>query len=536
MKGSVRILYNIGVALLLLLTMCVEAGARDKRFTLVIDAGHGGMDHGAVGAISKEKDLTLRYALAFGKMVERECPDVRVVYTRTKDVYLKLIERAEIANREKADLFLSFHINAVEGSRSVKGFQTYTLGRGQSTGNKGILENIDVAKRENSVIYMEKDYKQVYKGFDQDSPESDIMFEFIADKNRERSVDLARYMQQEVCRSTGRINGGAHQNNFAVLRLTSMPGCLLELGFISTREEEQFLNAPTSTDRYTQGIFRAFMQYKAQHADKIAASSGENIVVAAPDREVATPRDKKVATLRDKKVATPRVQPAPVQSVNAEQPVLDKIMGRRPAQQMVVSQQTVKSEGAKGNKQGQPTRLVGEKAQETVPVMQPEQVTVATQQRVPVMQPEQVTAATQQGVPVMQPEQGTATTQQRVSVMQPEQGTAATQQRLPVRQAEPVTTVQETEAPVFKIQIMASPGRMRTTGPAFKGLTPIDSYEEGEYVKYTYGASTDYNAIRQLYRTILNKFPGAFIIAFRGTEKMDVNKAIREFLKNKQTK
>ncbi|MDD6507186.1 MAG: N-acetylmuramoyl-L-alanine amidase, partial [Prevotellaceae bacterium] len=195
-----------------MLTMCVEAGARDKRFTLVIDAGHGGMDHGAVGAISKEKDLTLRYALAFGKMVERECPDVRVVYTRTKDVYLKLIERAEIANREKADLFLSFHINAVEGSRSVKGFQTYTLGRGQSTGNKGILENIDVAKRENSVIYMEKDYKQVYKGFDQDSPESDIMFEFIADKNRERSVDLARYMQQEVCRSTGRINGGAHQN------------------------------------------------------------------------------------------------------------------------------------------------------------------------------------------------------------------------------------------------------------------------------------------------------------------------------------
>ena len=519
MKGSVRILYNIGVALLLLLTMCVEAGARDKRFTLVIDAGHGGMDHGAVGAISKEKDLTLRYALAFGKMVERECSDVRVVYTRTKDVYLKLIERAEIANREKADLFLSFHINAVEGSRSVKGFQTYTLGRGQSTGNKGILENIDVAKRENSVIYMEKDYKQVYKGFDQDSPESDIMFEFIADKNRERSVDLARYMQQEVCRSTGRINGGAHQNNFAVLRLTSMPGCLLELGFISTREEEQFLNAPTSTDRYAQGIFRAFMQYKAQHADKIAASSGDK-VVAAREGEVATPRGKEVATLRDKKVATPLVQPAPVQSVNAEQPVLDIIMGRRPAQQMVVSQQTVKSDGAKGNKQGLPTRLVGEKAQETVPVMQPEQATAATQQCVPVMQPEQVTVATQQRVPVMQPEQVT------VAIQQPE----------PVRQAGQVAMAQEAEAPVFKIQIMASPGRMRTTGPAFKGLTPIDSYEEGEYVKYTYGASTDYNAIRQLYRTILNKFPGAFIIAFRGTEKMDVNKAIREFLKNKQTK
>ena len=136
----------------------------------------------------------------------------------------------------------------------------------------------------------------------------------------------------------------------------------------------------------------------------------------------------------------------------------------------------------------------------------------------------------------MQPEQGTATTQQGVPVMQPEQVTVATQQPESVRQAGQVAMAQEAEAPVFKIQIMASPGRMRTTGPAFKGLTPIDSYEEGEYVKYTYGASTDYNAIRQLYRTILNKFPGAFIIAFRGTEKMNVNQAIREFLKNKQTK
>ena len=257
------------VLALLLALLTIPMMADGRRFTLVIDAGHGGHDFGAPGAVTNEKTLTLRYALAFGRMVEERCPDVRVIYTRKRDVFIKLIDRAEIANRNKADLFMSFHINAVEGSRSARGFQTWTLGRGASTGNKGIMENLDVAKRENSVILMEKDYKQVYKGIDQNSAESDIMFEFIADKNRERSVELAKLMQREVCRATGRINAGAHQNNLAVLRLSSMPSCLLELGFISTPDEERFLNSDAALNLYTQGIFNAFLQYKMRFADKI---------------------------------------------------------------------------------------------------------------------------------------------------------------------------------------------------------------------------------------------------------------------------
>uniref|UniRef100_UPI004025DA8D N-acetylmuramoyl-L-alanine amidase family protein n=1 Tax=Prevotella sp. TaxID=59823 RepID=UPI004025DA8D len=257
------------VLALLLALLTIPMMADGRRFTLVIDAGHGGHDFGAPGAVTNEKTLTLRYALAFGRMVEERCPDVRVIYTRKRDVFIKLIDRAEIANRNKADLFMSFHINAVEGSRSARGFQTWTLGRGASTGNKGIMENLDVAKRENSVILMEKDYKQVYKGIDQNSAESDIMFEFIADKNRERSVELAKLMQREVCRATGRINAGAHQNNLAVLRLSSMPSCLLELGFISTPDEERFLNSDAALTLYTQGIFNAFLQYKMRFADKI---------------------------------------------------------------------------------------------------------------------------------------------------------------------------------------------------------------------------------------------------------------------------
>ena len=210
----------------------------NKKFTLVIDPGHGGNDAGAIGAISKEKNLTLKFALAFGQMVERNCPDVKVIYTRKTDRFVELYRRAEIANNNKADLFISVHINAVPRGRIARGFQTYTLGTSKRTGKRnGVEQNLEVAKRENAVILLEKDYKQTYQGYDPNSPESNIMFEFIQDKNMENSVELAKYMQRYVCQATGRQDMGAQQDNLAVLRLSSMPGCLIELGFISTRDE-----------------------------------------------------------------------------------------------------------------------------------------------------------------------------------------------------------------------------------------------------------------------------------------------------------
>lgn len=256
---------KIWFCLFSLLMFAVVALAANKKFTLVIDPGHGGRDHGAPGAYSKEKDLTLKFGLAFGRLVERNCPDVKVVYTRKTDVFIPLARRAEIANKNNANLFVSVHINALGGGRRVRGVQTYTLGRGQNSGKKGIIENLEVAKRENSVILLEKDYQQTYQGFDPNSPESNIMFEFIQDKNMEQSVELAKYMQHHICSATGLKDMGAHQNNLAVLRLSSMPGCLLELGFISTPEEEDFMNSPQATDMYARGIFNAFVQYKNRY-------------------------------------------------------------------------------------------------------------------------------------------------------------------------------------------------------------------------------------------------------------------------------
>ncbi len=274
-----------------------------SRFTLVVDAGHGGNDFGAPGAVSNEKDLTLKYALAFGRFVESHCPDVRVIYTRKTDVFIPLHERADIANRNKADLFISIHINAVDGSHAAHGFQSYTLGRGERSGDRGIRENLDVAKRENSVIFLEKDYQKKYSGLDMNSAEGDIMFEFIADNNRQRSVELSRLMQHSVCQATGRQDGGSHQNNLAVLRLTSMPAILLELGFISTPDEEQFMNSDSAVDLYTKGIYNAFITYKNKYDTQSTLPYQNRVIeVSAPVND-KTDDDKAVIDDRRNSVA-----------------------------------------------------------------------------------------------------------------------------------------------------------------------------------------------------------------------------------------
>ena len=305
-----------------LITICcfvVSADAANKKFTLVIDAGHGGHDAGAVGAISKEKNLTLKFALAFGKMVERNCPDVRVIYTRKTDVFVELYKRAEIANRNKADLFISLHINALPKGRVARGFQTYTLGSSKRTGkNTGVTQNLEVAKRENSVIFLEKDYEQTYHGYDPNSPESNIMFEFIQDKNMENSVELAKYMQRYVCKATGRQDMGAQQDNLAVLRLSSMPGCLIELGFISTRDEEQYMNSKAAEEAYARGIFNAFLAYRKKHDGNITIPfqvepEEKEIVIPqiVPQNEVKEEQKAKVTKEEPAKVETIVVPESP---------------------------------------------------------------------------------------------------------------------------------------------------------------------------------------------------------------------------------
>ena len=405
-----------------MLGLALAVQAENKSFTLVIDAGHGGGDPGAKGAISVEKNLTLKFALAFGKLVEQNCPDVKVIYTRKTDRFVELYRRAEIANKNKADLFISIHINSLPKGHQAMGFQTYTLGKSRRTGKKnGVLENLEVAKQENAVIYLEKDYQQTYHGYDPNSPESNIMFEFVQDKNMESSIDLAKYMQKYVCEATKRQDMGAHQDNLAVLRLTSMPGCLIELGFISSREEERYMNSAAAAGQYARGIYNAFAAYKKKHSGKIT-----------------------VPYLPEPRILPKEETPAPV-------------------------------------------------VEEVTPVE---------------------TDEVKENVPAPAED------------VKPE----------PVEEVKPAPAKETTasSAPVFKVQIMTSSKALNKNDARFKGEKDIDSYKEGGMVKYTIGASTDYNQIYQLRKSLVTKFPEAFIIAFRNGEKMNVQEAVREFRNRKK--
>lgn len=404
---------------LLLALMCmlvVTAFAANKRFTLVIDPGHGGHDAGARGAISMEKNINLTVALRFGKYVEQNMPEVRVIYTRKQDVFIPLHERANIANRANADLFISVHTNALPAGKVARGFETYTLGMHRAK------DNLDVAMRENSVISMEKGFEQTYEGFDPKSSESYIIFEFIQGKNMERSVELARMIQRSVCDSGCRPDKGVHQAGFLVLRETSMPSCLIELGFITTPDEERLLNDNAKVDDIAKGIYEAFAKYKNKY-----------------DRSVSVP----------------------YRAANRQESTLPKIV--------------------------------------------PDSYKEEAENR-------------------------------RVKKQEPVRRTRAAKTDDSDRKADTVASLSRNapkDAPVFKLQIFVGNRNLRKGDAHFKGETEFDSFQEGNLVKYTLGASTDYNEIYRLRKEKMEKFPEAFIIAFKNGEKYDVNQAIREFKQNR---
>lgn len=224
-------------------------------FTLVLDAGHGGQDAGAIGSFSKEKNINLTYVLALGKKIAANHKDVKIIYTRTTDVFIPLNERAQIANKANADLFMSIHTNSAK-NKKANGTETFTLGHARSK------ENMELAMLENSVILLEEDYQKTYQGFDPNSTDSYIMFQFMQDQYMEQSIKFADLIQQNFSKNTPLTDRGVRQAGFLVLRATTMPSVLVELGFISNREEEKYLNRKGNQDKMVDAIYEAFVKYK----------------------------------------------------------------------------------------------------------------------------------------------------------------------------------------------------------------------------------------------------------------------------------
>lgn len=256
---QMRYLFIIFMLIILNFSLTVNSyGQIEEKYalkTVVIDAGHGGRDPGTSGRKAKEKDIALAIALKLGTYIEEKIPDVKVIYTRTKDVLIPLNERADIANKNKADLFISIHLNGNPNARAY-GTETYTMGLHKTDGN------LEVAKVENSAILFEEDYSTKYEGFDPTSAESYIIFSFLQNKYLEQSLNYASFVETEFKTRALRKSRGVKQAGFLVLWKTTMPSVLIEAGFLTNPQEEKYLMSAAGQDYIASAIFRAFKNYK----------------------------------------------------------------------------------------------------------------------------------------------------------------------------------------------------------------------------------------------------------------------------------
>lgn len=267
----------------------------EKITTVVIDPGHGGRDSGALGAISKEKDINLTVALLVGGYITQNCPDVHVIYTRETDVFVTLNERAAIANRANADVFISIHCNSTDSrSATAVGAETYVLGEHRNAAN------LEVARTENASILYEENAEEQYNNFDLNSPEAYIALSLFQNEYLNQSLQLAANVQDQFTRRVGRRDRGVQQAGFLVLWKTAMPSILIELGFISNASEERFLASEDGQVYMASAIFRAFRDFKASY-------EGENLV---PETQPATTAETPAATTETAPATAAETAPA----------------------------------------------------------------------------------------------------------------------------------------------------------------------------------------------------------------------------------
>lgn len=382
MKNRTTIRYTFILLLLLLVTAGAygqkKQNGNTKPFTLVIDPGHGGVDPGALGKNAKEKDINLKVSKLFAEMVKEAHPEVKIIFTRTTDVQVPLMERANIANNANADLFISIHSNSSK-NRSARGCETFTLGAGSSAEAKA------AAMYENEVILSEENFEEIYKGFDPRSSESYIIFELMRGQDMERSAELAQSVQKGLTKNSKLTNRGVSSAGFLVLHRTVMPKILVELGFISNREEEVFIASGDGQRKLAKGIFEGFSQYYSLYGNPKSAT------------KTATPQHEATSTVEN----------------------ADKIR----------------------------TGKAG--------------------------------------------------------------------------------------IPVFKVQIFATDKKLKENDKSLKGVK-ANFYKEGNWYKYTYGESSDYDEILRKKKEISKRFSQAFIVAFIDGKKVNTQEAIKIFKKNKQ--
>ena len=311
-------------ALLLMFPLCVagqDVADVSRIRTVVIDAGHGGKDPGAISRNGKykEKNITLSVALKLGKLIKDKYPGIKVLYTRSTDKYVGLSERAEFANRNKADLFISIHVNSAKAAQA-RGTETFVMGAHKSD------DNFEVCKTENSVIVIEDDYQKKYAGFNPNSPESYIIFSLLQNMHQEQSIKYAAHVQSNFAKGPITVNRGVKQGGLLVLWKTTMPAILTELGFISNSKDYAVLVSSSGQEQFARGLFNAFEAYKKDFERGSVSRSAKDAKPVQPAKQVQQ--------------AKPAKEEKPAGQVN--------LSGGRPVQHDVVVMKGAPSYGAAG--------------------------------------------------------------------------------------------------------------------------------------------------------------------------------------------
>lgn len=509
--------------------------AQNSKFTLVIDAGHGGHDPGAIGKITREKDINLSVALSLGEMVASNYNDVRVIYTRNNDRYLTLQERADVVNNNHADLFISIHTNSAKAT-SAYGTESFTLGLAKSKGN------LDVAMRENSVILLEDDYKSKYKGFDPTSVESYIMFEFMQDKYLDRSVALASDIQSFFKVHAGRSDRGVRQAGFWVLYRSACPSVLVELGFISNPEEERFLASASGQQSMAESIFKAFKRFKYEY-DKKSGKSVKKTDYSGP------------STIETENVGRTDDAPAnvvtPVKSVVVDNKTAVAQSKDKAAEKQKNLKDSIKA--AEKNKSARansvpekstekPTEkptdtAVKLEANHTNTTKQSEQIKQDNTKAVEKNQPSEV----KKDAVVNEPDLISKTmenSKQESSKLKAEQNSSVAAEKPALSSKSTLPQEKEkyvdlnaykvaTQLPVYKVQLFATAKKLNTNAAEFRGIRNCECIFENGLYKYTVGSDTNYDVILKLRKEMSALFPEAFVVAYIGKNKIAVKDALK---------
>lgn len=533
--------------LAVVISLCISVTtllAQNSKFTVVIDAGHGGHDAGAVGKIVREKDVNLSVVQILGELIAANYNDVRVVYTRNSDKYLTLQERASIVNSNHADLFISIHTNAAPSS-SAFGTETFTLGLAKSKGN------LDVAMRENAVMLLEDDYKSKYKGFDPRSDDSYIMFEFMQDKYLDRSVSIASDIQKQFVSHAGRSDRGVRQAGFWVLYQSACPSVLVELGFISNSAEEKYLASTTGQKELAESIFKAFRNFKyeldkksgkvvssksfseieAIKAEEVGRNDKKQDGVEAPVKSKIASSKEAVVSVKEKakiqsKADSIRKAEAENKSKETDMALIEKPLEIHAAE--TESKTETKTSKTELSKKEQSKKEIAESKSKKLEStandkLQPNtdlksvaksEAVIASEKPKQESKVDQVAAKSEVSAPITTTKSSSTS---KLSVLSPEKE----------KYVDMSAYAAIAEQPIYKLQLFASPRKLNSNAADFRGIRNADFFIENGMYKYTIGADIKYEVVSKLRKEMIQIFPESFVVAFLGKKKIGINEALK---------